>query len=62
MQVLIRHRDGREYEIDSSDFKRGKRVLMPDGSMATYEDAGFIIASLADGSPYEPPAQRAPKD
>lgn len=58
-QVIIRHRDGREYEIASADFRRGKHVAMPDGSRATYEEAGFEIASLADGSPYQPPAPPA---
>lgn len=58
-QVIIRHKDGREYEIASAEFKRGKHVAMPDGGRATYEEAGFRIVSQADGQPYEPPAERS---
>lgn len=57
-QVIIRHKDGREYEISSSDFRHGKHVEMPDGSRATYEEAGFRIVSTATGEPYEPPTPR----
>jgi hypothetical protein len=59
--VIIRNdKNGLEYEIASGDFRRGKYYLDPDdGEMHTYEEAGFRIVSLADGSPYEPPAPRA---
>jgi len=60
-QVLIRReKDGREYEIASGDFKRGKHFMDDDGEMRTFEAAGFRIVSLADGSPYEPPERHAP--
>lgn len=64
-QVIIRHpKTEAEYEIDSADFRRGKHYLsQADGSLTTYEEAGFRIVSLADGQPYtgplnEPPAER----
>lgn len=56
--VIIRHSDGREYEISTSDFRRGKHAQQPDGSFTTYEEAGFRIVSQADGQPYQPPAPR----
>jgi hypothetical protein len=58
MQVIIRHRDGREYEIDSAAFRRGKHAINSKGERVTYEEAGFKIVSLADGRPYVPPAPR----
>lgn len=64
MNVIIRHRDGREYGIDSSDFRHGKHVENPKtGELESYADAGFRIVSLADGQPYtgplnDPPAER----
>lgn len=59
-QVVIRHKDGREYGIDSADFKRRKLATDPKtGEPITYEAAGFEIVAHADGSPYEPPASRA---
>lgn len=60
-QVIIHHKDGREYEIDSGDFRRGKHVHpVIDGQVQpgqTYEEAGFEIVSKADGSPYDPPSR-----
>lgn len=59
-EVIIRHpRTGAEYGIQSGDFKRGKHFLNDKGEYVTFEDAGFRIVSLADGSPYEAPAERA---
>jgi hypothetical protein len=56
MQVIIRHpKSGLEYEINSVDFRRGKHYQMAGGELATYEEAGFKIVSLADGQPYEGP-------
>lgn len=58
-QVIIEHRDGRQYEIASGDFRRGKHHLNPKtGEYETYEAAGFEIVRQADGQPYEPPATR----
>lgn len=59
-RVIIRHpKDGREYGIDSADFKRRKLTENPEtGEPMTLEAAGFEIVSMADGSPYEPPASR----
>lgn len=55
-EVIIRHpKTGREYGIQSADFKRRKAFAEPDGSLKTYEEAGFRIVSLADGQPYEQP-------
>lgn len=69
MQVIIRHpKTDEQYEIDSSDFRRGKHyhqvIDLQVQPAQTYADAGFRIVSLADGSPYEgplnePPAERA---
>lgn len=55
-QIVIRHpKTDQEYEIDSLDFRRGKHYLNAKGERQTYEEAGFRIVSLADGSPYEQP-------
>lgn len=56
MKVLIRHpKTGTEYQIQAADFRRRKLFAEPDGSIKTYEEAGFRIISYADGSPYQPP-------
>lgn len=55
VQVVIRHKDGREYEIASGDFRRGKHVEMPGGERVSYADAGFRVVSMADGQPYTGP-------
>ena len=55
-QVIIRHpRTDHEVGIDSADFKRRKLAADKDGNPVTYEEAGYRIVSLADGSPYEQP-------
>jgi len=60
-EVIIRHKDGHEYGINSADFRRGKHYRDPKtGEMVTFEDAGFEIVSLADGSEYTPPTPRQP--
>jgi hypothetical protein len=60
MQVIIRNpKTEVEYEIDSADFRRGKHFQKLDGTRVTYEEAGFRIVSLADGSPYEQPTSKA---
>lgn len=57
--VIIRHpRTDEAYEIASADFKRGKHYRKPNGEMVTYEEAGFRIESMADGSEYEAPMER----
>jgi hypothetical protein len=53
-QVVIRHRDGREFEVSESDFRRAK---VEQGK--TYDELGFKIVRNADGSEYEAPAPRA---
>ena len=53
--IIRRERDGREYAIQSYDFRRGKHYQQPDGTWVTFEEAGFRIVSLADGQPYEQP-------
>jgi hypothetical protein len=53
-QVRIAHKDGREYEVSESDFRRAK----VEGDK-TYQDLGFRIVANADGSPYEAPAERS---
>lgn len=61
-QVIIRHpKSGREYGIDSADFRRRKAFADDDGSIKSYADAGFRIVSLADGSPYTGPLNDAPR-
>lgn len=63
MQVIIRHRDGREYGIESEHFRHGKHVLNPKtGEMESFADAGFRIVSLADGSPYTGPLNDPPSE
>lgn len=60
MKVLIRHpKTGHEYQIESGDFRRRKLHRAADGSLQTYEAAGFRIVSYADGSAYQPPAPKA---
>lgn len=59
-KVLIRHpRTGAEYQIEAGDFRRRKLHQDADGSMQTYEAAGFRVVSYADGSPYQQPAPKA---
>ncbi len=58
-QVIIRHpKTDESYEIASGDFRRGKHYRQADGEMVSFEEAGFRIESLADGQPYEAPAER----
>jgi len=58
-EVIIRHpKTGQEYGIQLADFRRRKAFAEDDGTVKTYEEAGFRIVSYADGSPYEPPAER----
>lgn len=60
-EVIIEHpKTGESYGIQSGDFRRGKHYRNARGEMQTYEEAGFKIKSLADGQPYQPPAQPAP--
>ena len=55
-KVIIRNpRTDHEVGIDSADFKRRKLAQDKDGNPVTYEEAGYRIISLADGSPYEQP-------
>lgn len=59
MQVIIRHpKTDREYEIALADFRRRKAFADDDGTVKTYEEAGFRIVSTASGEPYEPPTPR----
>jgi hypothetical protein len=58
-RVIIRHpKTEREYAILPADFRRRRAFAEPDGSVVTYEQAGFRIVSYEDGSPYQPPAER----
>lgn len=58
-RVIIRHpKSGREYAILPADFRRRKAFAEDDGSVKTYEEAGFRIVSYEDGAPYQPPAER----
>jgi hypothetical protein len=55
-EVIIRHpKTGKEYGIRLADFRRRKTFAEDDGTVQTYEEAGFRIVSYADGSPYEQP-------
>lgn len=61
-EVIIEHADGRQYAIQSANFRRGKHYRDPaSGQASTFEEAGFRIVSNADGSPYEAPAPRGSK-
>lgn len=53
-RVIVRHSDGREYDIPQASFA-ADRLILVDGEPMSYRDAGFAIASYADGSPYEEP-------
>lgn len=58
-EVIITHpKTGESYGIQSGDFRRGKHYRNAKGEMQTYEEAGFRIVSLADGSAWTPPAER----
>lgn len=59
-EVIIEHpKTGESYAIQMSDFRRGKHYRDPkSGDMVTYEDAGFRVISMGDGSEYHPPAER----
>lgn len=59
-KILIRHpRTEAEYQIESGDFRRRKLHMAADGTLQTYEEAGFRVVSYADGSPYQAPAPKA---
>jgi hypothetical protein len=60
-EVIITHpKTGESYGIQSYDFRRGKHYQQPDGEMVSFEEAGFEIVSLGDGSTYTPPTPRHP--
>lgn len=58
--IISNSKTDEEYGIQSGDFRRGKHYRMPDGTMSTFEEAGFRIVSHMTGEPYEPPAPRHP--
>jgi hypothetical protein len=61
-RVVIRHpKTGREYAILPADFRRRKAFAEGDGTVKTYEEAGFRIISYEDGQPYHAPEPPAPK-
>lgn len=47
-EVLIQHKDGREYKIPEKAFES----LDADGQGHSYKELGFKIASYGDGSAY----------
>lgn len=64
-EVIIAHKNGESYAIQSGQFRHGKHYRDPkSGDLVSYADAGFRVVSLGDGSAYEgplndPPAERA---
>lgn len=58
--IIIEHpKTGEQYGIDSSDYRRGKHYKDPKtGEMQTYEEAGFKIVSMGDGTEYHAPTPR----
>lgn len=54
--VIIRHpKTGHEVGVELRDFRTRKLAQDKDGEPQTYEEAGYRIVSMMDGSPYEQP-------
>jgi hypothetical protein len=61
-KVIVRHpKTDHEVGIELSDFHHRKLAHDKDGQPASYEEAGYRIVSLMDGSPYQQPKAHTPK-
>lgn len=54
-------RKDQEVGVRLADYAK-RRLVLVDGELMTYEAAGAVIVSNADGTPYEPPERAAKAD